>query len=127
MWYVIPMRIKGSADVDTILSGKTSKTNSDPRVAGNWDIVPKNFTMEAEVKFDNPQDTRLIWAFASKGDNEQLLIWSSAKSDEYFFYIKRGSPYEEFGRNLGRDRPALERRAKNLLRDVLPQSEERSP
>jgi len=51
--YVIPIRITNCSDVDSILNGKTSKTNPDPRIADLWDIVPQNFTMFA-VKFINP-------------------------------------------------------------------------
>ena len=51
--YVIPVRITGTADVDSVLSGRTSKTNPDRRKAGDWDILPKDFTMFA-VKFVNP-------------------------------------------------------------------------
>lgn len=50
--YVIPVRLLGSADVDTVLQGKSSKSNPDPRVAGQWDIVPKDFTIFA-VKYIN--------------------------------------------------------------------------
>ena len=51
--YVIPMRITDANDVDSVLAGRTSKSSPDPRVAGDWDITPKNFTMFA-VKFINP-------------------------------------------------------------------------
>lgn len=51
--YVIPVRLLGSTDVDTVLQGKTSRANPDPRVPGHWDIAPKDFTMFA-VKFINP-------------------------------------------------------------------------
>jgi hypothetical protein len=51
--YVIPIRITNCLDVDSILNGKTSKTNPDPRIADLWDIAPQNFTMFA-VKFINP-------------------------------------------------------------------------
>jgi len=51
--YVIPVRIIGSADVDTLLQGRSSKNNPDPRIASQWDIQPKNFTMFA-VNFINP-------------------------------------------------------------------------
>lgn len=51
--YVVPLRLVSSADVDTILQGKTSKINPDPRVANQWDIAPKDFTMFA-VKYINP-------------------------------------------------------------------------
>ncbi len=51
--YVIPVRIVSVSNLDTVLSGKTTKVNPDPRVDSNWDIVPKNYTMFA-VKFINP-------------------------------------------------------------------------
>ncbi len=51
--YVIPVRLLGSADVDTVLQGKTTRSNPDPRVVGHWAITPKDFTMFA-VKFINP-------------------------------------------------------------------------
>ena len=51
--YVIPMRIVGSTDVDSVLQGKTTKTNPDPRLSTDWTTVPKNFTMFA-IKFINP-------------------------------------------------------------------------
>jgi hypothetical protein len=50
--YVIPVRIKGSADVDTILTGKSDNPNADPRIAGQWAVAPKHFTLFA-VKFIN--------------------------------------------------------------------------
>ncbi len=53
MTYVIPMRITGTNDVDSVLSGRSPKTNPDRRIAGDWDILPKDFTMFA-VKFVNP-------------------------------------------------------------------------
>jgi len=51
--YVIPMRITGTSDVDSVLSGSPSKASPDPRIAGDWNITPKDFTMFA-VKFVNP-------------------------------------------------------------------------
>lgn len=51
--YIIPLKITSAAGVDSVLSGRTSKTTPDLRKAGDWDISPKNFTMFA-VKFVNP-------------------------------------------------------------------------
>jgi hypothetical protein len=51
--YVIPLKITGTTDVDSVLSGRTSKASPDRRQAGDWDIAPKDFTMFA-VKFVNP-------------------------------------------------------------------------
>lgn len=50
--YVVPIRLKGSADVDTILSGSPLVANPDLRNAEHWEALPKNFTMFA-IKFIN--------------------------------------------------------------------------
>jgi len=50
--YVVPLKLKESADVDTILVGKSSNSSADPRIASQWNIAPKNFTMFA-VKYIN--------------------------------------------------------------------------
>lgn len=50
--YVVPIRLVGSNDVDTILSGKTGMPNADPRFSNYWEIAPKNFTMFG-VKYMN--------------------------------------------------------------------------
>jgi len=51
--YVIPVRITGATNLDSVLRGKTTKANPDPRVDAQWDVVPKDFTMFA-VNFINP-------------------------------------------------------------------------
>jgi len=50
--YVVPLKLKSSTDVDTILVGSSTNPNADPRVAGQWTVAPKNFTMFA-VKYIN--------------------------------------------------------------------------
>ncbi len=50
--YVIPIRLKSATNLDSVLSGKSSLTNPDPRVASQWTILPKNYTMFA-VKYVN--------------------------------------------------------------------------
>jgi Family of unknown function (DUF5627)/Domain of unknown function (DUF1735) len=51
--YVIPLSITGTSDVDSVLSGFSLKETPDRRITGDWDILPKDFTMYA-VKFVNP-------------------------------------------------------------------------
>ncbi len=63
--YVIPLRIKSAADVDSVLQGKKSIENADPRIAGNWLTVPKNFTMFA-VKYINQYHGKYLHHGASK-------------------------------------------------------------
>ncbi|MGX5817230.1 DUF1735 domain-containing protein [Chitinophaga lutea] len=50
--YVVPVRLKASADVDTILTGKSDNASADPRLPAQWVVAPKNFTMFG-VKFIN--------------------------------------------------------------------------
>ncbi|MCK5135438.1 MAG: DUF1735 domain-containing protein [Bacteroidales bacterium] len=49
--YVIPMRIV-SASTDSVLQGKSNSSDPDPRIAGEWSVPPKNFTLFG-IKFVN--------------------------------------------------------------------------
>jgi len=51
--FVIPLRMNSVKNADSILSGKGDNAAADPRVAGNWNVVPKNYTLYA-VKYINP-------------------------------------------------------------------------
>ncbi|MEX1238866.1 MAG: DUF5627 domain-containing protein [Cyclobacteriaceae bacterium] len=42
--YVIPLRMV-SASTDSILQGKTSQSNPDPRIPADWVLAPKDFTL----------------------------------------------------------------------------------
>ncbi len=57
--YVIPLRLVGSSDVDSILRGKAVVPNPDPRVVADWGIAPKDYTMFA-VKYINPYDGQYL-------------------------------------------------------------------
>lgn len=50
--YVVPIRLKSTNDVDSILVGSSPNPQADPRIASQWTIAPKNFTMFA-VKYIN--------------------------------------------------------------------------
>lgn len=49
--YVIPLRMI-SASTDSILQGQPGMSNPDPRIAGQWVLAPKNFTLFG-VKYVN--------------------------------------------------------------------------
>jgi hypothetical protein len=51
--FVIPLRMNSVKNADSILSGKSDLSNPDPRIAGNWITVPRNYTLYA-VKYINP-------------------------------------------------------------------------
>ena len=50
--YVVPLKLKSSDDVDSILVGSSTNANPDIRIASQWNVAPKNFTMFA-VKYIN--------------------------------------------------------------------------
>jgi len=50
--YVVPLKLKGSNDVDSILVGSSPNPSADPRIVSQWNVAPKNFTMFA-VKYIN--------------------------------------------------------------------------
>lgn len=51
--YVIPVRIVNTADLDSVLRGRSGFDNPDPRISAMWDVAPKDFTMFA-VNYVNP-------------------------------------------------------------------------
>lgn len=51
--YVLPLRITSVANIDSLLQGFSTSLNPDRRLASQWAVAPKDFTMFA-VKFVNP-------------------------------------------------------------------------
>jgi OOP family OmpA-OmpF porin len=60
--------------------------------------LPKNFTVETEVQFDQPQDARSIWYFHDKtwsgpgGPYAALQVFMSARSDSLAVSVRQGLP-----------------------------------
>jgi hypothetical protein len=75
--YVIPVRLVASKDVDSILQGSINKSNPDSRIASNWSIVPKNFTMFA-VKYINPYHGKYLHRGKSIVKNTTNTVIDSA-------------------------------------------------
>ncbi len=83
MGYVVPLKLKGSLDVDTILAGSTTTSNPDPRVVGDWITAPKNFTMFA-VKYINEYHGTYFHYGANKvSDAAGIEIESNTNSEKY--------------------------------------------
>lgn len=62
--YVIPLKMV-SATTDSVLQGQAGVSNPDPRVAGNWVIAPKDFTLFG-VKYVNPYHGKYLLRGASE-------------------------------------------------------------
>jgi hypothetical protein len=81
--YVVPIRLLGSNDVDTILSGKSGNPTPDPRVASDWDIVPKNFTMFAVKYINEYHGTYFYYGASSVKDATNAVIETTTYSATY--------------------------------------------
>lgn len=57
--YVLPLRITGVTNLDTLIQGVALSPVSDRRIPMQWSVAPKDFTMFA-VKFVNPYHGRYL-------------------------------------------------------------------
>lgn len=81
--YVVPIRLRGSADVDSILNGRPNSSASDPRVGSDWSIVPKNFTMFAVKYINEYHGTYFHYGESSLKDNLGTTVEDSIYSEKY--------------------------------------------
>lgn len=89
--YVIPMRIVSSTDVDSVLQGKPGTINPDSRIAGNWIVPPKNFTLFA-VNYISPyHGTYLLRGQDVVKDNGGNVIESIVYRQKYVEYSEIAS------------------------------------
>lgn len=51
--FVIPLKILSVTNADSVLRGSSTKATPDPRFAGDWAVVPKDYVLYA-VKYVNP-------------------------------------------------------------------------
>jgi hypothetical protein len=81
--YVVPLKLKGSTDVDSILVGSASTPGADVRDESKWIISPKNFTMFA-VKYINEFHGNYFHYGSSKVKNEaNVEVESTTYSQKY--------------------------------------------
>jgi len=81
--YVVPLRLVSSNDVDTILVGRTSLPNADPRIASQWDVVPKNFTMFAIKYINEYHGTYFIYGSSTVKDASNNVLETTTYSANY--------------------------------------------
>jgi len=81
--YVVAVRLIGSNDVDTILSGQSSNPNADPRVAFQWTIPPKNFTMFAVKYINEYHGTYFRYGKSSIKDASGTTIENTTYGEQY--------------------------------------------
>lgn len=81
--YVVPIRLIGSTDVDSILVGKSDDPNADPRMAGEWIVAPKNFTMFAVKYINEYHGTYFHYGESSVKDSTNSVVEATTYSEKY--------------------------------------------
>jgi hypothetical protein len=81
--YVVPLRLTGSNDVDTILVGNPAVANADPRFAEQWSLAPKNFTMFAVKYINEYHGNYFHYGASSVKDAAGAVIENKTYSETY--------------------------------------------
>jgi hypothetical protein len=76
--YVIPLKLT-TTETDSILKGATLNASADPRIASDWTIVPKNYTLYG-IKFINPYHGKFLYR-----GKDVLTNASGTKVDEVIY------------------------------------------
>lgn len=104
--YVIPLRILSST-TDSVLQGFPLKANPDPRVASNWSIMPKDYTLYG-IRFVNEFHGRYLMRggstvkFTSTGALVQTQVYRKkyVESDEVVIVKTSGKNKIIYGNSL---------------------------
>lgn len=81
--YVVPLRLTGSNDVDSLLVGQTSVPNADVRDKGQWAIAPKHFTLFGIKYINEWHGNYLHYGKSSVTDGAGARIESTEYSAQY--------------------------------------------
>lgn len=81
--YVLPLRLVSSADVDSILAGRSSISDADPRIDSEWDVVAKNFTMFAVKYINEYHGTYFYYGASSVIDGTNTVVEDTTYSNTY--------------------------------------------
>ncbi len=110
--YVIPVRLVSTNDVDSVLRGKTTMVDADPRIVDHWEVTPKDFTMFA-VKFINEYHGNYFYHGSSHvKNNNGMIIENSSYKQKYI----EDNPLS-FLKTAGRDQVSLNIDLKSVYMD----------
>jgi len=82
--YVVPVRLVSSNDVDTILEGQSPNPNADPRIASQWNVVPRNFTMFAVKYINEFHGAYFRYGTSSVKDNSGTIVENTSYNKEKY-------------------------------------------
>ncbi len=80
--YVVPIKLVGSTDVDSIMSGKASVSDPDPRVSTDWEVEPMDFTMFAIKYINEYHGTYLHYGESKVLDASNTILETKTYSED---------------------------------------------
>ena len=80
--YVLPLRLTGVMNLDTLLQGMAASGLADPRIASHWTTPPKHFTMFC-VKYINPFHGNFLRYGASSLSQANTVLENNTYSTPY--------------------------------------------
>ncbi|MDR2917320.1 MAG: DUF5627 domain-containing protein [Tannerella sp.] len=80
--YVVPIRITGISNIDSLLQGSSTTNNADPRVASNWSVIPRHFTMFG-VKYINPFHGNFLYYGKASSKENGVAVGDSIYQAQY--------------------------------------------
>lgn len=80
--YVLPIRLTGVLNLDTLLQGKATSFSADPRVASQWATLPRHFSMFC-VKYINPFHGKFLHYGAASLTQNNTIVESKTYRAQY--------------------------------------------
>lgn len=80
---MVPIRLIGSTDVDTILSGSPVVTDPNPVNAADWTVLPKNYTLFAVKYINGFHGTWFHYGNSSVNDAAGAEVESTTYSEKH--------------------------------------------
>jgi OOP family OmpA-OmpF porin len=80
----------GSFELRVAKDVRQLTTTSGGTMTANLNGLPKNFTVEAVIKFDEPGDSRSIWTLMTKDDTEALKLYTQTQGENLFVRLYVG-------------------------------------
>ncbi len=80
--FVVPLRLTGVINIDTLLQGKANSAAADLRIAGEWAAAPKHFTMFG-VKFINPYHGNFLYFGKSSLSENNTVVEQKTYKEKF--------------------------------------------
>jgi hypothetical protein len=116
--FVIPLKIKSAANVDSVLTGSSTLPAPDRRKAGDWGVVPKDYVLFG-VKYINPYHGSYLRRGVDevKGNNGNTTLDTTVVYHNA--YVEKDEVVSLFTKSLTQDSISLNSKNKGNINEPL--------